>query len=1214
MPGLNIHQLLMTRFNIRTAGTRRTEPQTPEWIEERFELFSRYCAASVASQTEEHFDWIIFCDEDTSPGVLERIRAFDRRIRIALCTANVVSPQLPGDRAATADAEPRIRPDGTVVYPTLGVAPHVRPGTDVVIATRLDNDDALNRHAMRRVRDHLDRFIASGHAKWVYNPQLGYKLDHQTNRLFPSAMHNGPFLTLFERISDGQAAVGPYVGNHSDMYEHFPSYQDDGARLWVMVLHGGNVKNKLLHGDKPTEVAIETLRDDFTVRPRGGSRVNKSPGRIVYDLALFERLNEEYRDRPIVDVAKIWQRRAQVAAEPERRHDATKSLLKAIRHDVDLAGKVVLELGCGHGLLTSALLEHAHASRAIGVDEQPFTGWSEHTDPRLSFLSAHLSQTHPIAPNSIDTIISTAGFERVEDPLRMLAALYDIVRDDGEVWLRTNVYTAINASRRYTEVHFPWPHLLFSDEVCEQFYRRQHNHPNQRFAWINRMTVAHYVQAAHGLGFKVRVARRRITPIDVPFYLRFIDQLGRYPALDLETSLLTLVLRKSSSGGDDEPAKKLDVDYVARQRHLDLATARHREEHGSATPEQFKHASGDLLGHPSLPPQQDVDIAALRIAQTKVPLQPYDEFVVQSSAARSSADEVIDRGWAWELFPTIHLRPPLAWDEVCTHRSHAFNLHAWTFLSEVLRTYDRTQAFRYLDFAIQLALDWAATYPTLQTDSVFAWNDMATGIRASRLAYIIDAAVRHDAVPDTTLARLVAAALLHARAFAEDHRFVSRTNHGFFFAAGQLALARRLPTLPGMNQAAIQAEERLRIMVDTQFTSEGGHREHSPEYHVHTLTLMHALRRVGLLPDTSADQLIDRLEEALAWFVMPNGRLTPIGDSYPGQLTLTSGLVPRNQALRLVLSGAEDGAPPRASIRAFPETGYVVIRDPWPSNPANAASGCYLAQISAYHSNVHKHLDDLSFVWYDRGQELLTDAGAYSYDYNDPNRIYVQSMSAHNTVTVDRTPWIRQRFREKPYGAAPQRSGEAAGVFYIETEVEHHMSVRHARVLLLRPGEWLIVFDWLAGHDETPHEFTQRFLFAPGLDAEPDGSTLTLRLPDSGDRLHMVPLLPSDALTPVKGQREPDLLGWTSRRFSRLTPCWTGGYTVTDRSRYAFATLFGFGEAPRELAQRSTIDDDGRRATLRWRTADPAHTHTVSFERPAGAPITLDYRIDEVKE
>lgn len=257
----NTHQLLLTRFNIRTSGVGYSEEQSPDWLEERFDLFGRYCAPSIAAQTEEDFDWIIFCDEHTPPEILERIRAYDSRIRIALF---VYRPPAPSGGDASQPVSPVIpspaRDDK--VLSTLQVFPHVRPDAEIVVASRVDNDDALSRHAMKRVREHIDQFIASRHDQWLYNPMLGYKFDHQTRRLYPAEKHNSAFLTMFERKIGDVRPRGPFAGNHSLMHEQYPSYQDVGARLWLMVIHGGNVLNGI--GARDVEVPIDNLDDGFS--------------------------------------------------------------------------------------------------------------------------------------------------------------------------------------------------------------------------------------------------------------------------------------------------------------------------------------------------------------------------------------------------------------------------------------------------------------------------------------------------------------------------------------------------------------------------------------------------------------------------------------------------------------------------------------------------------------------------------------------------------------------------------------------------------------------------------------------------------------------------------------------------------------------------------------------------------------------------------------
>lgn len=305
---------------------------------------------------------------------------------------------------------------------------------------------------------------------------------------------------------------------------------------------------------------------------------------MKFDLELFEQLNDEYRDRPIIDVAKTQERRnllspkrratseGESVTPGDRAQYAAQKQLTPILRDIEMSGKAVLELGCGHGWLTSILPDQAGATRAVGVDITPYSSWSEHTDPRVEMCQVDLSRERTFPPESFDTVVSVVTFEHVARPLQMLTALHELLKEGGEAWLRMNVYTSRSASHKYSEVFFPWPHLLFDNEVCSQFYLKHHGKSGQRFSWVNNMTVAHYLHAAREAGFGIKTVRRTTAPIDIPFYLRFIDTLGRYPALDLETDFLTLVLTKGDQATDDasdEVSGSLDLAYTDRQFQLD---------------------------------------------------------------------------------------------------------------------------------------------------------------------------------------------------------------------------------------------------------------------------------------------------------------------------------------------------------------------------------------------------------------------------------------------------------------------------------------------------------------------------------------------------------------------------------------------------------------------------------------------------------------------
>ncbi|HEY6636771.1 MAG TPA: class I SAM-dependent methyltransferase [Solirubrobacterales bacterium] len=291
-----------------------------------------------------------------------------------------------------------------------------------------------------------------------------------------------------------------------------------------------------------------------------------------FDLELFEQLVAEYRSRPL--------REKPINRDQKTQREKAEARIQRIQRelDTDFDDRVVLDLGCGHGWLPALLPELGGARQAIGVDPRRYETWSEHTDPRVKLIEADLSAEDVVEQESVDCVISGAVLEHVSRPIEMLEAIHRVLMPGGRAWLYFNLYRGPSASHRYNEVPFPWPHLLFDDAVCRAYYKREHGRGNVPFAWVNRMTIGGYVQTVNELGFRIVELKRRVIPIDVGFYQRFEGELGRYPALDLETDFATLVLEKESPGrwrkGRDRPPQELG--YVERQRALDEAIAADR--------------------------------------------------------------------------------------------------------------------------------------------------------------------------------------------------------------------------------------------------------------------------------------------------------------------------------------------------------------------------------------------------------------------------------------------------------------------------------------------------------------------------------------------------------------------------------------------------------------------------------------------------------------
>ena len=142
-----------------------------------------------------------------------------------------------------------------------------------------------------------------------------------------------------------------------------------------------------------------------------------------------------------------------------------------------------------------------------------------------------------------DFVYSNAVFEHVHHPYSMLRKAFELLRPGGRMYLSANLYRGPKASHRYREVFFPWPHLLFSDDVIAEYYVSIGRQAN-RASWVNQLSIADYYDYFRLIGFELEGATFTKTPIDEAFYARFADRLERVPRYDLERDFLIATLRR----------------------------------------------------------------------------------------------------------------------------------------------------------------------------------------------------------------------------------------------------------------------------------------------------------------------------------------------------------------------------------------------------------------------------------------------------------------------------------------------------------------------------------------------------------------------------------------------------------------------------------------------------------------------------------------------
>jgi Heparinase II/III-like protein/Heparinase II/III N-terminus len=520
--------------------------------------------------------------------------------------------------------------------------------------------------------------------------------------------------------------------------------------------------------------------------------------------------------------------------------------------------------------------------------------------------------------------------------------------------------------------------------------------------------------------------------------------------------------------------------------------------------------------------------------------------------------------WADGFQPRADLTPwplrlPLDWgSDPFDDRNWQFHLNAWRMLDPLLRAYEATGERSYVADALGFVEDWFVFNVQEQQANEYGWDDMAAGIRAAKIAWLLDQALRG---PIELSARqkviLVQLADLHASKLLEPD-FLARGNHAYFQLHGLMAICHVVPRLGACAGAIDYASDRMDRLIRAQFSDEGVHLEDSPDYHFFVAGLLERLGASGWYDAPEIEAMRDHIDAVKPWLLHPDGHVVTIGDSAN---RIRKVAPPQGQASCRESAGYR---PECFTSRLF-ANGYGVVRSDWAVDPS-AASMLFVA--ASAHTNGHKHADDLTFEWYELGTRILVDTGRYGY-HKDDIREFVQSTRAHNTVEIDGADFATRDADR--YGSGLESIEQTDFGFVLRGRVRHAtLGVEHERTLYYRPQEWLLVEDRLSA--EEPHEFTQWFHFHEDIEVEeaedgqyrarlPDGQLLWLRQGPAR--------CPSDL---IKGASTPRMNGWRSVSYEEMVPRYALGFTCAGKD-VVIETVLSIGRPADQVVLPDRVDE-----------------------------------------
>jgi hypothetical protein len=410
--------------------------------------------------------------------------------------------------------------------------------------------------------------------------------------------------------------------------------------------------------------------------------------------------------------------------------------------------------------------------------------------------------------------------------------------------------------------------------------------------------------------------------------------------------------------------------------------------------------------------------------------------------------------------------PKVDWSYVASDREWNFTLNRMEWFNNYVALYERTRDERLVRAWKDQIESWLVLgnpgYP----------RTIDTGRRMEAIVfshYMFVTRLQSPTVDADFNARLLASIYEQCEfLYSPDHwrRF---SNWGTFENSGFADAAVMFPEFKRSQEWLREIFFRMRTQLQLSYDADGMHIEVSPSYHAHELKVWCDFVRLTELNgianpwptqnfQPSPRDLLKPPAMALAYVVTPTGAYPQVGDTDRREEVDYLHFLAEffnNAELKFVASRGREGNPPAEISKAFPETGYFILRSGWGNDPKTFGDQTYLLFDATINKPWHAHLDALNLLLTSRGKDLLIDPGRFTYN-DGPEREQFLSTSAHNTIVINKTD--QKQTDVKP--AARWKFFESFDYVHAGRSQE---GVRHERSVLFVKPDYAIVIDNLKG-------------------------------------------------------------------------------------------------------------------------------------------------------
>lgn len=479
-------------------------------------------------------------------------------------------------------------------------------------------------------------------------------------------------------------------------------------------------------------------------------------------------------------------------------------------------------------------------------------------------------------------------------------------------------------------------------------------------------------------------------------------------------------------------------------------------------------------------------------------------------------------------------------------RAVAREMHAWLFYY-YLRPFSNDDDKTILRKLVQLISHWREIVELPPSRIPLAYHDEATAQRAIALSCLLTD--YGDDLSGREL-ELIKQIMDETVELLTDEEFYSAdTNHGMYQDLGLLTLSAHHHRGEAIRTFAIT---RLNNYFSNAFTSEGIHKEHSPQYHfIVSHHLKHYARYLESIDPEEARkfrELFNQTHEYALHSITPTGKFPPVSDTVNKPISsLGISQTYDSPEFQFALTQGLVGNVPKRNTLIADDTGVAIFREDW-QNP----NTLYLYFSAAYNSDYHKHSDELSIYLIYRGIEILREAGPNGYEMDDRFTEYAFSSFGHNTLVVNGNslPRTDPNARGK---VGLERNGQD-GEFSVTGWNARFPGVEHRRAIAVQAGlpsaqeHSIRVADTIEGDSANSYELLWHF--GPEIQVKIEGQRVTL-YSQSEQELGAIDITSTQefTLSLVKAQREPQLQGWYFPEMGSPTPSQTLIVAFTGNAR-----------------------------------------------------------------